>query len=223
MTNTVVRFRANPASPRRARHCRLPSLAAAALALLLAPLPWPTLGAAEGPHFLSAYAARHSPDRLINIVSLQSTEIGDSRLAALARGYAFARGRHTRWELEGQLVRHTGLQHHWEANAVVALRWMDFPWDHHLDTRVAIGNGLSYASEIPPLEPGGEIDRDEKSAHLLYYMMVETEFTLSRKTPWSAFVRVHHRSGIFGLFNDVDGGSNFIGIGLRYYFGSSSE
>lgn len=194
-----------------------------ALALLLAPAPCAAAGAADGRHFLSAYVARHSPDRLIDIVGLQSADAGDSRLAAAARGYTFARRERTRWELEGQLVRHTGLQHHWEANAMLALRWMDFPWDHYLDTRVAVGNGLSYASEVPPLEPGGELDRDEESAHLLYYMMVEAEFTLPRETPWSAFVRVHHRSGIFGLFDDVDGGSNFIGIGIRHYFDQTSN
>lgn len=207
--------------PGRGEHRPRPVVVA--VALLLTPGPWHAAGAAEGRHFLSTYVARHSPDTLIEIVSLQSPDTGDSWLGAAAWGYTFARGQRTRWELEGQLVRHTGLQHHWEANAVVAVRWMDFPWDHYLDTRIAFGNGLSYASEVPPLEPGGELDRDEESTRLLNYVMVETEFTLPRNTPWSAFLRVHHRSGIYGLFDGIDGGSNFIGIGMRYYFGRSSD
>jgi hypothetical protein len=186
----------------------------AALALLIATGP----AAAEGRQFVSAYVAQHSPDRLIDIVGLQSANTGDSWLAAVAWTRVLARAEHTRWEVEGQIVRHTGLQDHWEMNAVVALRWMDFPWDRYLDTRLAYGNGLSYASKVPPLEPGGRIDKDEQSAHVLDYIMVEAEFVVPRKPRWSTFVRVHHRSGVFGLFHGVEGGSNFIGIGLRRYF-----
>jgi hypothetical protein len=35
---------------------------------------------------------------------------------------------------------------------------------------------------------------------------------------WSGFLRIHHRSGAFGLYGDVRGGSNFVGLGARYRF-----
>lgn len=174
--------------------------------------------AASTDHFISLYGARHSPDRLLDIVQFRASTSDKSRLVAIAWGTPFAQGEHTRLEFEGQYVRHSGLQNHWELNAVMALRWMDFPWDHYVDTRLALGNGLSYASELPPLEPGGEIDEDEASNRWLNYVMVEAEFKPPGTTCWSGFVRIHHRSGIFGAFGGVSGGSNFVGLGLRYYF-----
>lgn len=168
--------------------------------------------------FVSAYAARNSPDRLVDILRLRASTTDEARLGALAWGYPFGRTTHTRLEVEGQLVRHWGLQEHWELNAVVAIRWMDFPWDEHLDTQVAVGEGLSYASELPPLEPRGDLDGDEATSRWLNYLMVEAEFMLPRTRTWATFVRVHHRSGIFGVFGDVEGGSNFVGLGVRYYF-----
>ena len=204
--------------PERCAPVRTNAVALAA-ALLLAPLAWTSAHAADGRNFLSVYAARNSSDRLVDILRLRAATNDDAWLGAAAWGFVFARGTHTRWELEGQIVRHGGLQDHWEANVVAAVRWMDFPWDEYVDTRIAFGNGISYASEVPPIEPRGDVDDDEQSRRLLNYTMVEVEFTSPPPAPWSTFIRVHHRSGVFGAFGNVRGGSNFVGIGLRYYLG----
>jgi hypothetical protein len=101
-------------------------------------------------------------------------------------------------------------------NGTVSLRWLPFPWDRHLDTSFAFGNGLSYATEEPPLEI---MDSDDnKSSQWLYYLFLEFAFAHPDHRHWDLFIRVHHRSGVFGLFHDVDSGSNFIGPGLRYRF-----
>jgi hypothetical protein len=170
---------------------------------------------AEGEWYVSAYWAKNSPDRLLDILQISVPELRSSYLNALAVNYAYAEGSLIRWELEGQVARHYGMQHHWEANVLIVARWMHFPWDHWLDTRVAYGGGLSYALEKPYLEPRREPERED-STRLLHYLLVELEVTLPGAQRWSAFGRIHHRSGVFGIFDNVRGGSNFIGVGVRY-------
>jgi hypothetical protein len=118
----------------------------------------------------------------------------------------------------------SGSSHHREYNAALILRWHKFPWDKYLDTSLAFGNGFSYATKYPPYEtdPHGQLHGKEhemyKVSKTLYYLVIEWNFTHPKINPWSVFIRVHHRSGIFGLINGVDGGSNFIGGGIRYEF-----
>ena len=165
----------------------------------------------------SLYWAKYSPDRFADIVRDLDAEFRDSWLWALTHAHITAEGDWIRWEVEGQLVRHNGMQNHWEVNGVLVARWMRFPWDRWLDTRLAFGEGLSYAFKVPPLEPrSGE--EDMESARLLNYLLLEVEVVLPPRPEWSGFLRVHHRSGVAGLFGGVDGGSNFVGLGLRYSY-----
>jgi hypothetical protein len=110
-------------------------------------------------------------------------------------------------------------QDHWEFNALFAVRWLKFPWDRYIDTSFAVGEGFSYATSVPAVERdlhGEVVGLDNKTSKLLNYLMVEAAFGLPSYPKWNLIFRVHHRSGVFGLFNDVHGGSNTIGIGLRY-------
>jgi len=177
----------------------------------------PRCGTAAEAYYISAYWAKHSPDRFMDILTRLSPEFERSYLVALAGGYVFHRWKGFRFELEGQGVLHTGMQHHPEINGLIAARWMDFPWDHWVDTRIAFGEGLSYAFRRPYLEPRRDPEEAE-STRLLNYLMVEVEFVIPGMPQWSKFVRVHHRSGAAGLFGGVEGGSNFIGTGIRYMF-----
>lgn len=185
--------------------------------LLLAPLASPA--GAEPPRYLTVYGAIYSPERMIDILRLQGRETDSSNYlvaAALAQEIG-ATGEYLRWEIEGQLVQHFGVQGHQEVNAVLIARWTRFPWDRWLDTGFAFGSGLSYATRVPELEPRSNED-DEESARLLKYLLVEIEAELPNAPQWSLVARLHHRSGVYGLFDGVDGGSNFIGVGLRYQF-----
>lgn len=122
--------------------------------------------------------------------------------------------RHIDWELEGQVVKHFGNQNHWEFNALLLARWLTFPWDSYLDTSFAVGNGLSYATRTPPIE---EI-RHDRTHQFLNYMLFELTFSLPEQPRWSLVLRIHHRSGVYGLFNGVHGASNALGAGLKYHF-----
>jgi hypothetical protein len=191
-------------------------LAALALLMLLAS---PSLQAGEDGRFhLAVYGGKAAKERMLDIITRFDTGFIDSWLVAVAPGYVHFEGDGWRSEVEGQLVRHWGEQDHWELNAAYILRWMRFPWDHHVDTRAAIGAGLSWASEVPFIEPRAKELGEEDSKQFLGYVMLELEFAPPGDSPWSGFVRLHHRSDAFGTFHNKRGGSNFITLGTRYQF-----
>jgi hypothetical protein len=134
-------------------------------------------------------------------------------LAVSRKMYSFSK--HLDLELEGQGVKHMGDQHHWEFNGLFTLRWLTFPWNKYIDTTIAIGDGLSYATRTPKLE---EDLHGDNTSLLLNYLMLELTFALPETPKWSLAVRLHHRSGVLGIFNDVEGASNALGMGLKYKF-----
>lgn len=133
-------------------------------------------------------------------------------LAVSRRMFSFQK--HLDLELEGQGVKHLGNQHHWEFNGLFTLRWLTFPWNKYIDTTIAIGEGLSYATETPKLEA----ETHKNSLQFLNYLMMELTFALPETPKWSLAVRIHHQSGIFGIFDGVQGASNALCIGLKYKF-----
>jgi len=168
---------------------------------------------------ITAYVGKYSDNMLVEeLLVSDNITFDDSYLAALAYSQTFHRFWESRgqWEWEGQVAKHWGLQTHWEFNALVVLRWMRFPGSEHVRTSVALGDGLSYATEIPPLELASHTN--EGATQLLNYMLVEVAAGVPSIPAWDLVFRIHHRSGVFGLFDGVDGGSNVIAFGLKYRF-----
>lgn len=159
------------------------------------------------------YGAKYTPDRLADI-AVNDHGMEESYLVAIAWNREFSRSyRHLGWETEAQVVKHFKGQQNLEANVLVSARWHRFPWNRHVKTTVAVGEGLSLASRKPKLEQ----EQKSKASALLNYLMFE--LTLAPpESRWYWSTRIHHRSGVFGLFNGVHGGSNFIGSGIGYRF-----
>ncbi len=172
----------------------------------------------SGDYFLSLYSGQAAKDRLLEIITQYNTGFLDSYLAAAALGWIHKDGEKWRGEIEGQVVRHWGEQEHWEFNLAYIGRWKPFPWDAYVDTSIAFGGGVSYATEVPFIEPRAKELGVGESEKVLGYLMLEIELAPPRESPFSGFIRLHHRSGAKGLFSDVNGGSNFITLGARYYF-----
>ena len=117
--------------------------------------------------------------------------------------------------LEAQVAQHFVKQDHTEGNLLITVRWLDFPWNDTINTSIAVGEGISYASSVPAIErersPG-------KTSQLLNYLMLEVELAPPGENAWSFFTRIHHRSGVYGLYDGVSKGSNLVGGGVRYKF-----
>ncbi len=159
------------------------------------------------------YGGRACYDSLHDI--FYNREYADSYVAALTVGKGLTGYKnYLDLEVEGQAVKHWGDQDHFEFNALLVLRWLPFPWDRYLDTSIAVGEGLSYATDDPEIE----VEKHDRTSQLLNYLMFELAAVVPHRPQWTLFARVHHRSGVFGLFDGVKGGSNVVGAGLRYAF-----
>lgn len=172
--------------------------------------------AAADEHDFSAsiYGGVMTDEDWIHAISGQ-TGLEDSYILAAAAGWTFFRPASRQWslELEANVVRHFGIQDHFEFNApVLTARWEDFPWDRHLDTSLAFGIGPSFASTTPEYE---RIRKGESDPMMLFWH-IEAAFGLPGSR-WSTIFRLHHRSTGYGMFAD-DGGSNILCLGLRYEF-----
>ena len=167
---------------------------------------------------LTVYGGQFVDNSLPNdLLVLQDFDPVDSYIAAVAYSQEIFIRDSYRWEVEEQFVQHFELQDHQEVNALIIFRWLKFPWHDTLPTTFAIGDGLSYAFEEPALEALLEAE-DGGTNQLLNYLLLELTFAAPSWKHWSIVGRVHHRSGIFGLFDGVDGGSNIVALGLRYDF-----
>ncbi len=94
-------------------------------------------------------------------------------------------------------------------------RFDGFPWNDTLYTTAAIDTGLTILTETSEFEQ----DRsDGKTSLVLHYFSPELTFADPDNKDLQFVLRLHHRSGIFGLIDGVDTGSSFITAGVRLRF-----
>ena len=77
----------------------------------------------------------------------------------------------------------------------------------------SILEGLSYNSENSYYEKTTKYSNG-KSSQLLNYLALEVEVPMDDR--YSLLGRIHHRSGIYGIFDGVHGGSNAYLLGFKY-------
>jgi hypothetical protein len=95
-------------------------------------------------------------------------------------------------------------------NALVIARWVTFPWNAYLYTTFAVGEGISYATEVP------ELEQEAGASQWLNYLLFEVTFALPKYPEWAIVGRIHHRSGFFGAL--APNGSNVVAAGIKYRF-----
>jgi hypothetical protein len=163
-----------------------------------------------------AYGGQWTDTRWVHIIFRGRTEFHSSYVwvAGVSRQiYDF--NQHLAAEGEVNIASHSGLQHHLEGNSALLLRWRTFPWNDYLNTTLAYGLGLSHALERPAVE-----EQPHRRA-VRTLLSMPTELTFARperhRSPWEGMLRIHHRSGAFGVVRDA-GGSNFLSLGVRYRF-----
>jgi len=170
----------------------------------------------NSPWSIFLYGGRWSSNRIGEIIQGR-TEFAASNVYAIGLARTL---RHLTRDLilegEKNIALHSGKQSHPEVNATLSLRYKSFPWDDWINTSLAYGLGVSYAFSPPAVEE----KPDKSPSRILIFMPVELTFAPSPRTTqstWESFLRIHHRSGAYGVVSDARG-SNFITGGVRYRF-----
>ena len=84
-------------------------------------------------------------------------------------------------------------------------------------TTFAVSTGLNWASEVTDVEQeAGE--RRQGHASWMHYFAPELTFALPSHPNIELMLRMHHRSGVFGLVSDAWGGAQYATVGLRVRF-----
>lgn len=118
-------------------------------------------------------------------------------------------------EIEGGLTQRFGRSHQTEFYLAPILRWTAFPWNDYVFTNVRLGLlGASYATGVSSWERANS--GVGHGSRFLNYLLIEATLAPSQAAPFEMFVRLHHRSGIFGMIDRVRGGSNYVAAGVRF-------
>lgn len=115
-------------------------------------------------------------------------------------------------ELEATLSQHFGIQSHVEVTVAGVARWHAFIVDDALLMSASVGQGISWATSVPVVEA----ERWIVARRLLSYNSYEVTFADPARPAMELVFRLHHRSGIFGVFGGAHEGSNVALVGLRY-------
>lgn len=95
-------------------------------------------------------------------------------------------------------------------------RYHGFPWDRYVLTTMALSTGLNWASEVTDVEQ--DRANDDEGSQLMHYFAPEVTFALPSHPNTELMIRIHHRSGVFGLVSDALGGAQYATVGLRFRF-----
>jgi hypothetical protein len=123
---------------------------------------------------------------------------------------------HVDVEPEAGLAQRYGDQDETEVWGAVFFRYRGFPWDRRLVTTFAVSTGMNYATDISDKEKSRA--RDDAGARWLHYFSPEITFALPQAPQYELLLRLHHRSGVFGLISDAWGGAQYGTAGLRVRF-----
>jgi hypothetical protein len=119
-------------------------------------------------------------------------------------------------EVEIGIGQRIGDMHATEFWLAAGFRWTYFPWNKYVKTTIALEEGPDIATEIDQeerLRAG-----NDRGSYFLNFFTPEITFARPSDPNNELLLRFHHRSGIFGLINGVNGGSSFATIGFRHRF-----
>lgn len=119
------------------------------------------------------------------------------------------------WAFDSSFLRHTGKQQNYELTAGISpqYRWRIPPVGSSLD--LAFVEGISYAFGDPVVEKGVNGQKDDY-VYLQNHLAFEIGLHFDAVKNLSFPIRLHHRSGVYGVFGPRGIGSNFLSLGVRW-------
>jgi hypothetical protein len=148
----------------------------------------------------------------------QDVKFSPSYLIAANIDYRFHKFDTLPLQLEGEVdvAKRFHGANEYEIAVVPLVRWTSFPWNRLLYTNARVGAlGFSYATGISAWER--QNSGNDKGSRLMQFLVMELTFAPSKTSSSEAFIRIHHRSGDYGLFNGAAGASNYLAVGFRIF------
>lgn len=102
----------------------------------------------------------------------------------------------------------------YEIDPYITGKWPILPENDWVKARIIIGEGLSWVSKVPYRE----YRNSQEPQQILNFLMFEFSFAPAKHPEIELVYRIHHRSGVFGLYHANNSGSTAVGLMLRYYF-----
>jgi len=182
------------------------------------------LGPCHGDCSIAIYGGREVRTEMSRLLLLRQpapiweTQWGDSELVA----GTFSRRLATVWgrlniEPEFGVAKRFGIMTAGEFWAGLTFRWTAFPWNDLIKTTVAVTEGVSLATQVEPEERRESVPGHTGSVFLNFFSP-EITFAPPGVSAYELVFRLHHRSGIFGLVNNVEGGAQYETVGIRVHF-----
>lgn len=197
---------------------------------------------------LLLYGGKFTETDLIPILTKQNTDYKNSWISVLGVSQGLGSTlRIFDFEVEFNLVKHQGIMKHYEANGLLLARtgWnlfshrMSFAFGEgfslasenpklenrekgfrilNRDFDFLTGAYILSQTKIYPFDTEIQID-SIRSRNILNFIMVELDYGFPQISHFPRiFVRIHHRSGVFGLYCPPDPacGSNFVSYGVKF-------
>jgi hypothetical protein len=149
----------------------------------------------------------------------ESLDLSSSYIAAYNIDYRLYAWTSIPLQFEGEfdVAKHFGQAHQYEVDLAPFLRWRSFPWNKYLYTNARVSVlGSSYTTGVSAWEK--QNSGNDKGSNFLQFGSLELTFAADEHSPGEFFVRVHHRSGVYGLINGVTGGSSYLSVGYRVFW-----
>ena len=179
----------------------------------------PTPDAERGPLSVGMYAGALYQGVFVSLFFRPwAIDLSPSYLVAANFDYRFYKSDSLpiQFEAEVDIAKRFNGANQFDFDLAAFVRWTSFPWNKTLYTNVRLGVlGLSYVNGISAWERRSS--DNETGSRLLIFVVPEVTFASSGHSRGEAFIRVHHRSGAYGLLNGVYGGSNYLCIGYRIF------
>jgi hypothetical protein len=185
------------------------------------PTGWALLSPCAANCALAVYAGTYVEDSMADVLFFEPTFPTGWDFTAGDRLIGLALSRHaaTLWRIDVEPELGIGQRLDQDVTEIwIALygRYRGFPWDRYLVTTMALSTGLNYASAYSE----EEIERTGETSgyRVMHFFSPEVTFAHPDNPGLELLFRFHHRSGAYGLFNDVGGGAHYGTVGLRLRF-----
>lgn len=98
------------------------------------------------------------------------------------------------------------------------VRYTAFPWNRFVYTTLGLSTGLNYATGVSDFENQVSERNPPQGTRLQHYFAPELTFALPDHKESQLVVRLHHRSGAYGVVSPAMSGASYITVGIRQWF-----